>query len=129
MGNNPMRLAVLVIGAGAWGTAIAVHFARRADRDLVILAGRDADQMHAVNADRENKKYLPGVVLPETLKVTPDLRRPVSSGARRRRQQAQAFSFSQPPYPALRHRLLRSLGALARPIQERDCSGSQRACD
>ena len=28
MGKNPMRLPVLVIGAGAWGTAIAVHFAR-----------------------------------------------------------------------------------------------------
>ena len=73
MGKNPMRLPVLVIGAGAWGTAIAVHFARRTDQGWVILAGRDADQMLAVNAHRENKKYLPGVILPATLQVTSDL--------------------------------------------------------
>ena len=125
MGKNPMRLPVLVIGAGAWGTAIAVHFARRADQGRVILAGRDADQMLAVNAHRENKKYLPGVILPATLKVTSDL----SAACVDWRAQAQAFSFWQHPYQALRHRLLRSLGSLARPSQERDCSGSQRACD
>jgi len=73
MGKNPMRLPVLVIGAGAWGTAIAVHFARRTDQGWVILAGRDADQMLAVNAHRENKKYLPGVILPATLQATSDL--------------------------------------------------------
>ena len=73
MGKNPMRLPVLVIGAGAWGTAIAVHFARRTDQGWVILAGRDADQMLSVNAHRENKKYLPGVILPATLQATSDL--------------------------------------------------------
>lgn len=68
-----MQLPVLVIGAGAWGTAIAVRFARCTDQALVTLVGRDPAQMLAADTDRENKKYLPGVSLPASLKVTSEL--------------------------------------------------------
>ena len=56
-----------VIGAGAWGTALA-NAAARAGRD-VWLWGRDADEIAAMRATRENKKRLPGVAL--HARVTP----------------------------------------------------------
>jgi glycerol-3-phosphate dehydrogenase (NAD(P)+) len=62
-----------VIGAGAWGTAFAVHLAR-IGRD-VILAPRRAEQATALQAGRENAEYLPGVVLPPTLRIEADLDR------------------------------------------------------
>jgi glycerol-3-phosphate dehydrogenase (NAD(P)+) len=64
---------VLIVGAGAWGTAVAIHFAKRAPGESVMLWGRDADQIAQMQASRENKKYLPGVVFPESLVVTSDL--------------------------------------------------------
>ncbi|MCA3027744.1 MAG: glycerol-3-phosphate dehydrogenase, partial [Rhodocyclaceae bacterium] len=54
-----MRIAVL--GAGAWGTALAIALARKHN---VNLWGRDAAQMQAIAASRINQKYLPGVTLP-----------------------------------------------------------------
>lgn len=62
-----MKIAVL--GAGAWGTALAVAFSRRHE---VALWVRDAAQAAALRADRENARYLPGCVLPEALRVESD---------------------------------------------------------
>ena len=59
-----MRIAVL--GAGAWGTAMAVHAAARHD---VRLWSRDALQARAIEADRENRRYLPGVRLPANVTI------------------------------------------------------------
>lgn len=59
-----MRL--LVLGAGAWGTALAVHAAAR---QPVTLWARDAAQAQAMAAARENARYLPGVALPPGLQV------------------------------------------------------------
>jgi glycerol-3-phosphate dehydrogenase (NAD(P)+) len=61
------RLAVL--GAGAWGTAIAAVLAARLD---VVLWARDAAQARAIARDRRNERYLPDVELPAALRVTPD---------------------------------------------------------
>ncbi|MCX8004247.1 MAG: NAD(P)-binding domain-containing protein, partial [Burkholderiaceae bacterium] len=63
-----MRIAVL--GAGAWGTALAVAAAARHE---VRLYARDAIQAAQIGARRENVRYLPGVALPATLTVTADL--------------------------------------------------------
>lgn len=59
---------VAVLGAGAWGTALACHLAAR--REVRLWSRHDAD---AMQASRVNARYLPGVVLPERLRVTPDL--------------------------------------------------------
>lgn len=64
-----MRLAVL--GAGAWGTAVAVS---AASRHAVTLWARDADQARALAAQRENARYLPGVPLPAALELSDSLR-------------------------------------------------------
>ncbi|MBT8085476.1 MAG: NAD(P)-dependent glycerol-3-phosphate dehydrogenase [Woeseia sp.] len=57
--------AICVIGAGSWGTALALQFARRG-RD-VRLWGRDREQLEAMSQDGENKRYLPGARFPQTL--------------------------------------------------------------
>ena len=63
-----MRIAVL--GAGAWGTAVAIHLARR---HQVTLWARDAALCKAMRAARENRRYLPGLPLPPELAITSEL--------------------------------------------------------
>jgi glycerol-3-phosphate dehydrogenase (NAD(P)+) len=63
-----MRIALL--GAGAWGTALAGAAAPRHD---VRLWARDAAQAQALNAARANARYLPGIALPASLHVDDDL--------------------------------------------------------
>jgi glycerol-3-phosphate dehydrogenase (NAD(P)+) len=60
-----MRIAVL--GAGAWGTALAIALARKHN---VNLWGRDAAQMQAIAISRSNQHYLPGARLDDTICVT-----------------------------------------------------------
>ncbi len=63
-----MRIAVL--GAGAWGTALAISFS---DRHVVSLWGRDAVLLAALDRERCNRRYLPGVVFPDALNVIAQL--------------------------------------------------------
>lgn len=63
-----MKIAVL--GAGAWGTAIACSATPRHD---VLLWARDPAQVHQMRIHRVNDPYLPGVALPPALRVTDDL--------------------------------------------------------
>jgi glycerol-3-phosphate dehydrogenase (NAD(P)+) len=60
---------ITVLGAGAWGTAVAIALAARHD---VLLWGRNADQMAATEAARDNVTYLPGHPLPPGLRVSAD---------------------------------------------------------
>ncbi|MDZ7645285.1 MAG: NAD(P)H-dependent glycerol-3-phosphate dehydrogenase [Woeseiaceae bacterium] len=62
---------VAVIGAGSWGTALALQFARRGCE--VHLWGRDRDQLEALARDRENRRYLPGAAFPDNLHIVADL--------------------------------------------------------
>lgn len=64
---------VAVIGAGSWGTALALQFAR-GHRD-VRLWGRDPAQLASMAKTRVNERYLPGAAFPQNLNVEPDLRR------------------------------------------------------
>jgi len=63
--------AVAVLGAGSWGTALAALIARHGHP--VVLWGRDAATIAAIDARHENPRYLPGIPLPETLRATTDL--------------------------------------------------------
>lgn len=62
-----MRLTVL--GAGAWGTALAMAAAVRHD---TLLWARDALQARAMAHERCNARYLPGLAFPPALRVTSD---------------------------------------------------------
>ena len=58
-----------VLGAGAWGTALAVHAsATHATR----LWARDAEQAAQMRSLRRNARYLPGIALPSALQITGD---------------------------------------------------------
>ena len=67
-----MTTSIAVVGAGAWGTAIAAHLARRAGLSVTLWA-RDASQARSIAATRFNTRYLPGIELPGSLAVTFDL--------------------------------------------------------
>jgi glycerol-3-phosphate dehydrogenase (NAD(P)+) len=60
-----------VIGAGSWGTALAKLLADKGEE--VFLWSRSSTHADALRRDRENRRYLPGAVLPETLHPTDDL--------------------------------------------------------
>jgi glycerol-3-phosphate dehydrogenase (NAD(P)+) len=62
---------VAVLGAGAWGTALAKMLAEKGDG--VVLWSRRSDLCEAVNARGENERYLPGVKLPPNLACSHDL--------------------------------------------------------
>ena len=65
-----------VVGAGSFGTALAVLLTRGGLR--TTLQTRTAEQAAAIESDRENRAYLPGVELPEALRIEP-----ASAGAAR----------------------------------------------
>jgi glycerol-3-phosphate dehydrogenase (NAD(P)+) len=60
---------ITVLGAGAWGTAVAIALAARHD---VLLWGRNPAQMAQAASARENTEYLSGFPFPDNLNVTAD---------------------------------------------------------
>jgi len=71
-----MKIAVL--GAGAWGTAIAVS---AADRHEVTLWARDARQAQLLDSTRSNARYLPGSSLPASLRIATNAAIAAAEGA------------------------------------------------
>ena len=67
-----MIATIAVLGAGAWGTALAAHLARRDDVRVTLFA-RDAVRASEIAAARCNERYLPGVALPPSLAVSADV--------------------------------------------------------
>jgi glycerol-3-phosphate dehydrogenase (NAD(P)+) len=60
-------MRIMVFGAGAWGTALAVIASARHD---VTLWARNPAQTQALRSQRENRRYLPGIALPAALAVS-----------------------------------------------------------
>ena len=71
---------ISVLGAGAWGTAVAIALTAK---NNVLLWGRNATAMQYMASTRDNATYLPGHPLPATLDITADFDRAVrhASGA------------------------------------------------
>jgi glycerol-3-phosphate dehydrogenase (NAD(P)+) len=61
---------ITLIGAGAWGTAMALAAARHPDGHTVTLHARDAAQANALRTQRQNARYLPGVTLPGSIGIS-----------------------------------------------------------
>ena len=56
---------ICVIGAGSWGTALAVHLA---NLDFSVwLWGRPEDGIDLIKSERENRRFLPGIVIPDNI--------------------------------------------------------------
>jgi glycerol-3-phosphate dehydrogenase (NAD(P)+) len=62
---------VAVLGAGSFGTTLAIHLAQAGHE--VRLWGRDGADLEAIERDRENRKFLPGIAIPRGIKVQPEL--------------------------------------------------------
>ncbi len=62
---------IAVIGAGSWGTTLASMLAEKGYD--VILWAKEKDVVENINNQKENKKFLPGIILPEHLRATNNL--------------------------------------------------------
>lgn len=71
-----MPPSISVLGAGSWGTALAIQAARNGCDTL--LWGHNPEHIHALKQARENHRYLPGSTFPATLTVTDNLQQCVA---------------------------------------------------
>jgi glycerol-3-phosphate dehydrogenase (NAD(P)+) len=71
MGATTAHPITAVLGAGSWGTALALHLSRLGQS--VRLWTMDAEHAAAMQADNENKRYLPTLTFPSHLHATSDL--------------------------------------------------------
>ncbi len=67
MSNKP----ILVIGAGSWGTALAIVLAR--NNLPVLLWDIDSEHIQRIRSSRSNEQYIPGISFPESLEPTENL--------------------------------------------------------
>ncbi len=66
-----MPPSISVLGAGSWGTALAIQAARNGCNTL--LWGHNPQHINALRQMAENRRFLPGITFPANLKVTGDL--------------------------------------------------------
>lgn len=66
-----MNKNIALLGAGSWGTALAILAARNGCQ--VLLWGHNPAHVAALTRDRENKQFLSGLVFPDNLQITGDL--------------------------------------------------------
>ena len=67
---SPLKQHVSVLGAGAWGTALACAAHAHAP---TLLWARDAKLIHTINTQHKSPRYLPGIQLPDALTCTASL--------------------------------------------------------
>ncbi|MBF0529312.1 MAG: NAD(P)-dependent glycerol-3-phosphate dehydrogenase [Deltaproteobacteria bacterium] len=70
---------VAVVGAGSWGTALACHLGIKGVE--VDLWSYELETANQIDANRENKTYLPGIKIPENVKVFTDIKEVVRNQA------------------------------------------------
>ena len=68
---NGQKFPIAVLGAGSWGTALAILLAR--NNNNTILWGRDKEQLQCMAHSRSNEKYLPGYIFPDALSIEANL--------------------------------------------------------
>ncbi|MCK4841606.1 MAG: NAD(P)-dependent glycerol-3-phosphate dehydrogenase [Methylococcales bacterium] len=66
-----MSSSISVLGAGSWGTALAVQAAKN-DCQTMLWA-HNSEHIDSLSINRENKRYLPGLKLPESIILTDNL--------------------------------------------------------
>jgi len=71
MTNAAEHNSIVVLGAGSWGTALAIQFARAGQ--ITTLWGRAEDEPELLAAERRNQRYLPDIAFPDALSIEPDL--------------------------------------------------------
>jgi len=71
--------SIVVLGAGSYGTALAICLARNGHK--TVLWGRDSDHVDDMSLSRGNDKYLPGSKFPESLSLESDLKSAVQASS------------------------------------------------
>ena len=74
-------MKIIVLGAGAWGTAVAMSAAQHPAGHAVTLWARDAGQAQSMRAEAQNARYLPGIAFPPSLSVADGDLGPLLPGA------------------------------------------------
>ena len=80
-----MRTSFVVLGDGAWGTAVALLLAQDPRHRVVLWSARE-ENARILRERRENVRLLPGVPIPDSVELTTDVarataeRRPVGDG-------------------------------------------------
>src|SRR5258707_134895 len=69
---------IAILGAGGWGTALAIVLSRSRVPHEVALWARNDDLAESIRCERENKLYLAGPKLPESVHVSAALDRTLS---------------------------------------------------
>jgi len=64
---------IAIIGAGAWGTALAIVLGRKGTHQIRLWA-REAEVRDSISSRRINELFLPGHEIPDSVSVTGDLR-------------------------------------------------------
>lgn len=62
---------IAILGAGSWGTALAMHMGQR--QKHILLYDQNAQQIEEINKEGTNQRYLPGIKLPEWIRASTDL--------------------------------------------------------
>jgi glycerol-3-phosphate dehydrogenase (NAD(P)+) len=68
---------IAVLGAGSWGTALAIHLADSGHD--VLLWGNEPEHIKLLSEQRCNQKYLPGITFPDKLQLTDSLEQALAS--------------------------------------------------
>lgn len=97
-----MQPSISVLGAGSWGTALAILAARNGCQTL--LWGHDPAHIQSLATERQNRRYLPDLLFPQTLSVTDNLAQAI--------QHSRILLLSVPSH-AFRHTLSRIKPLLA----------------
>jgi len=67
---------ITIVGAGAWGTALAISLA---NNHSITLWARNAEQIDEMKSSRSNERYLPDIELPENLELSADYANAIAS--------------------------------------------------
>ena len=61
---------IAILGAGSWGTALAIVLSRATRPHEIFLWSRDANHAQSISRSKENRKYLPQVNVPAAIRIT-----------------------------------------------------------
>lgn len=76
MGKSRQQPPIAILGAGSWGTALALYLSQMGQ--TVRLWAYQRDHAAAMTAARMNSRYMPGIIFPDTLQIAADLADAVS---------------------------------------------------
>lgn len=108
-------MKISLLGAGAWGTALAIALSQK---NQVLLWARDADLIARADAARENLSYLPGFALPPALELSADFNQAVTHATDGLLIIATSVAGMRPLLTALKPFAIRNLVWLCKGLEE-----------